>query len=94
MKGAVGSLNAAVAGSILLFEAVAQRDDIGPSDEPDPAPTGPPEPDPPPTTARKRKATKRPTPPSETPSSVDEDPDARDDALLPTEQAPPAAPTD
>jgi 23S rRNA (guanosine2251-2'-O)-methyltransferase len=26
MKGAVGSLNAAVAGSILLFEAVAQRD--------------------------------------------------------------------
>jgi 23S rRNA (guanosine2251-2'-O)-methyltransferase len=27
MRGAVGSLNAAVAGSILLFEAVAQRDD-------------------------------------------------------------------
>ena len=26
MKGAVGSLNAAVAGSILLFEALAQRD--------------------------------------------------------------------
>lgn len=29
MRGAVGSLNAAVAGSILLFEAVAQRDDTG-----------------------------------------------------------------
>jgi 23S rRNA (guanosine2251-2'-O)-methyltransferase len=29
MKGAVGSLNAAVAGSILLFEAVAQRDSNG-----------------------------------------------------------------
>ena len=27
MRGAVGSLNAAVAGSILLFEAVAQRDE-------------------------------------------------------------------
>ena len=26
MRGAVGSLNAAVAGSVLLFEAVAQRD--------------------------------------------------------------------
>ena len=29
MKGAVGSLNAAVAGSILLFEALAQRDAAG-----------------------------------------------------------------
>ena len=26
MRGAIGSLNAAVAGSVLLFEAVAQRD--------------------------------------------------------------------
>jgi 23S rRNA (guanosine2251-2'-O)-methyltransferase len=32
MRGAVGSLNAAVAGSILLFEAVAQRDPGGRSD--------------------------------------------------------------
>ena len=32
MRGAVGSLNAAVAGSILLFEAVAQRDSGGRSD--------------------------------------------------------------
>jgi 23S rRNA (guanosine2251-2'-O)-methyltransferase len=39
MKGSVGSLNAAVAGSILLFEAVAQRE----VDEPPPAPSvGPP----------------------------------------------------
>ncbi len=30
MKGAVGSLNAAVAGSILLFEALAQRDEATP----------------------------------------------------------------
>jgi 23S rRNA (guanosine2251-2'-O)-methyltransferase len=37
MKGAVGSLNAAVAGSILLFEALAQRDD------PQAAPQQPPE---------------------------------------------------
>lgn len=37
MRGAVGSLNAAVAGSILLFEAVAQRDTgAGPT----PLPTG------------------------------------------------------
>ena len=34
MRGAVGSLNAAVAGSVLLFEAVAQRD-------PDARPSGP-----------------------------------------------------
>jgi 23S rRNA (guanosine2251-2'-O)-methyltransferase len=30
MRGAIGSLNAAVAGSILVFEAVAQRDPDGP----------------------------------------------------------------
>ena len=30
MRGAIGSLNAAVAGSVLLFEAVAQRDTGGP----------------------------------------------------------------
>jgi hypothetical protein len=36
MRGAVGSLNAAVAGSILLFEAVAQRD---PEGRPKPATT-------------------------------------------------------
>jgi 23S rRNA (guanosine2251-2'-O)-methyltransferase len=37
MRGAIGSLNAAVAGSILLFEALAQRDPVGtPSPEPPP----------------------------------------------------------
>jgi 23S rRNA (guanosine2251-2'-O)-methyltransferase len=35
MRGSIGSLNAAVAGSILLFEAVAQRDPAG---RPDPRP--------------------------------------------------------
>jgi len=37
MRGAVGSLNAAVAGSILLFEAVAQRDPEGRARTPAPA---------------------------------------------------------
>jgi hypothetical protein len=36
MKGTVGSLNAAVAGSILLFEALAQRDDLAGADKPEP----------------------------------------------------------
>jgi 23S rRNA (guanosine2251-2'-O)-methyltransferase len=55
MKGAIGSLNAAVAGSILLFEAIAQRDpeaparsepselalsDLPPDDAADPTPAG------------------------------------------------------
>jgi 23S rRNA (guanosine2251-2'-O)-methyltransferase len=44
MRGAIDSLNAAVAGSILLFEAVAQRDPEGVG--PAPARTGPPEPPP------------------------------------------------
>jgi tRNA(Leu) C34 or U34 (ribose-2'-O)-methylase TrmL len=38
MRGAVGSLNAAVAGSILLFEAVAQRDPDGLAKPRPPAP--------------------------------------------------------
>ena len=52
MKGAVGSLNAAVAGSILLFEALAQRDPTATpmvtpepragDDEPAPSAPGPP----------------------------------------------------
>jgi len=37
MRGAIGSLNAAVAGSIMLFEAVAQRDPDGKGAEPRPA---------------------------------------------------------
>jgi 23S rRNA (guanosine2251-2'-O)-methyltransferase len=38
MRGAIDSLNAAVAGSILLFEAVAQRDPHGASARPVPVP--------------------------------------------------------
>jgi 23S rRNA (guanosine2251-2'-O)-methyltransferase len=38
MRGSVGSLNAAVAGSILLFEAVAQRDPDGAGAPPRPLP--------------------------------------------------------
>jgi hypothetical protein len=34
MRGAIGSLNAAVAGSILLYAAVAQRDPTGSGDQP------------------------------------------------------------
>jgi len=40
MKGAVGSLNAAVAGSILLFEALSQREDL--EARPPSSPTEPP----------------------------------------------------
>ena len=65
MRGAVGSLNAAVAGSILLFEAVAQRDPEGrgappkpvapvPDDADEPV-TTPPEP----TWSKRAKATRR-----------------------------------
>jgi 23S rRNA (guanosine2251-2'-O)-methyltransferase len=44
MRGAIGSLNAAVAGSILLFEAVAQRDPEGRAGDPSPtAPAAPPD---------------------------------------------------
>jgi 23S rRNA (guanosine2251-2'-O)-methyltransferase len=39
MRGAIGSLNAAVAGSVLLFEAVAQRDPEGRAGEPGPTDT-------------------------------------------------------
>jgi len=41
MRGAIGSLNAAVAGSVLLFEAVGQRDPGGPAPDPGAAPAGP-----------------------------------------------------
>ncbi len=47
MRGAIGSLNAAVAGSVLLFEALAQRDPDGrgpapsPTDAPGPLPDAP-----------------------------------------------------
>jgi 23S rRNA (guanosine2251-2'-O)-methyltransferase len=41
MRGAIGSLNAAVAGSILLFEALAQRDSGIPPDAPETLQHGP-----------------------------------------------------
>jgi len=65
MKGAVGSLNAAVAGSILLFEALAQREDA--TDEPSASEAAPPDGgteetgpavEPPPTPRRRRPAAK------------------------------------
>lgn len=65
MKGAVGSLNAAVAGSILLFEALAQRDpnatpralpQLGEGQDPSPEAA----PDQPGTTPAKRRSTKAP----------------------------------
>ena len=37
MRGVIGSLNAAVAGSVLLFEAVAQRDQASPTPSPETA---------------------------------------------------------
>jgi 23S rRNA (guanosine2251-2'-O)-methyltransferase len=62
MKGAVGSLNAAVAGSILLFEAVAQRD-AGSSATTGPSADGPPAADQPATPKRRtRRATAAPPP--------------------------------
>lgn len=63
MRGAVGSLNAAVAGSILLFEAVAQRDPEGRARGVEPAAaTAPPPSEPPPATEPKRtRTTQRPS---------------------------------
>jgi hypothetical protein len=43
MRGAIGSLNAAVAGSVLLYEAVAQRDPDGRRSAPSDTIAAPPE---------------------------------------------------
>jgi 23S rRNA (guanosine2251-2'-O)-methyltransferase len=85
MKGSVGSLNAAVAGSILLFEAVAQRDagtapgveSVTP--EPSPASAMPEAPQPPKRRARTKRAEAQPAP----------EPPADD--LLPPDAAPKSA---
>ena len=80
MKGAVGSLNAAVAGSILLFEALAQRDGApAAGDQPaeaaaQTAPEAPPK-------ARRTRAPKAPT--KATTEAVAEP--SADDDLLPTD---------
>jgi len=84
MKGAVGSLNAAVAGSILLFEALAQREPGTPKpSEPEPVapegPEGPPSPKP-----RRSRAAKAPKVP---PASVEAEPSGDED-LLPADAAP------
>ncbi|MEO8463584.1 MAG: 23S rRNA (guanosine(2251)-2'-O)-methyltransferase RlmB [Chloroflexota bacterium] len=87
MRGAIGSLNAAVAGSVLLFEALGQRD---PAAQPTPAST------PPPMRAAGRRAAKKgatdkdpvaldPSPAEPAASGLDPDPggDGSDDDLLP-----------
>jgi tRNA(Leu) C34 or U34 (ribose-2'-O)-methylase TrmL len=81
MKGVVGSLNAAVAGSILLFEALAQRDASATRIEKDPdvsAATSPPE-EPPPGKVPKSRPRKPAAAATDTPADED---------LLPTDAAP------
>jgi 23S rRNA (guanosine2251-2'-O)-methyltransferase len=96
MKGSVGSLNAAVAGSILLFEALAQRDAATPPDEQAPAAEQAPteesaavgpgpvaKPAPKPTTkprSRRTAATAQTTPDADAPPA--------DEALLPADAGP------
>ena len=81
MRGSVGSLNAAVAGSILLFEAVAQRD---PDAEPaTTASAGTPAGEPGPAVKAPR-STRRPAP-------VEPDPMADEDDLLPADGTVPSA---
>jgi 23S rRNA (guanosine2251-2'-O)-methyltransferase len=99
MKGAVGSLNAAVAGSILLFEALAQRDAAGPRAEQasaadqttteqaataEQAPTSEPTPKPP-----KKPRARRVTPTGPTPPDTDATP--ADESLLPADAGPKSA---
>ena len=88
MRGAVGSLNAAVAGSILLFEAVAQRDPDGrrqpEAAAPWPTPTR---------TPSRSKAPRRPAVDGAPDVSEPEPrPGAPADDLLPGDHAPAAAP--
>jgi 23S rRNA (guanosine2251-2'-O)-methyltransferase len=60
MRGAIGSLNAAVAGSVLLFEAVAQREAGAPvaNPEPDTAPEADTAPEPEPAAAPRSRTTR------------------------------------
>lgn len=89
MKGVVGSLNAAVAGSVLLFEALAQRDPTATpavpeppaADAPAPADAVPGEPADPPKPARARRSRAAAKPPEAAP---DPSPDAPDASLVPT----------
>ncbi len=102
MRGAIGSLNAAVAGSVLLFEAVAQRDAGGPEAGRSPerghalVPADAPVPDAPAEVAAEpepRAAIEPPLPPTrakqtEAPGTVAAPPD---DELLPGGPPPPTA---
>jgi 23S rRNA (guanosine2251-2'-O)-methyltransferase len=91
MKGAVGSLNAAVAGSILLFEALAQRDaaPMAPPDAPGPAVEAPAD-APPVETGPTAEATSKPKGAPRrakaTPAPTATEPS--DEDLLPTDAAP------
>jgi 23S rRNA (guanosine2251-2'-O)-methyltransferase len=95
MKGSVGSLNAAVAGSILLFEALAQRDAAAPTVEREPV------------TEQATTSEQAPTQPTQGASKLPKKPRARrtvatapatpetdttpaDDALLPADAPKPA----
>ena len=87
MRGAIGSLNAAVAGSVLLFEAVAQRDQAPPTLTPEPE-TGPePETAAEPAASPRPRATRARKPAAPTPAT---DAPAADEELLPG--GPPAEP--
>ena len=88
MKGAVGSLNAAVAGSILLFEALSQREDV--EGLPPPTPRRAPRLAPPkPPKARAKKVAVEATPADPTPADTTPQPEADAD-LLPGDSAPKA----
>lgn len=82
MRGAIGSLNAAVAGSILLFEALTQRDPEGRAGAPPPLgePAASPE------TEAAGEAGPEPAPPEAVPLSAGEAPPATE----PAEAAPPS----
>lgn len=94
MRGAVGSLNAAVAGSILLFDAVAQRepDQAVRTDDPEQTPAvtsdvqvaGSPTAEAPVVAPRASRARRKPASTIDAPVEDDATPDD-EDALLPTE---------
>jgi 23S rRNA (guanosine2251-2'-O)-methyltransferase len=80
MRGKIGSLNAAVAGSILLFEAVEQR--LGASPETAPSPTADVTPDKP-RRVRRAKAAPVEAAPEQAPEQAPEPPPAAESELLP-----------
>jgi 23S rRNA (guanosine2251-2'-O)-methyltransferase len=96
MRGAVGSLNAAVAGSILLFEAVAQRDPEG-RRQPEPAGAWPTPPRKRPSIATEETAHGEPAPDDQPPAlASDEDEaavsaEASEPSLDASEPPPPAS---